>query len=110
MATVALTVLIIRFCLDEYVFGKQPFNFHDIQMFVKFFIIAVTILVISIPEGLPLAIALALTYSVRKVLLLPSGHSKTENFFKGSFEGENFFEGSTKIIVFLVRYFVEAPV
>lgn len=44
-------------------------------MFVKFFIIAVTILVISIPEGLPLAIALALTYSVRKVSnSLPSLH------------------------------------
>ncbi|PIO54632.1 IC domain protein, HAD ATPase, P-type family, partial [Teladorsagia circumcincta] len=37
-------------------------------MFVKFFIIAVTILVISIPEGLPLAIALALTYSVKKMM------------------------------------------
>ena len=48
----------------------RPFLFADIQMFVKFFIIAVTILVISIPEGLPLAIALALTYSVRKVFYM----------------------------------------
>uniref|UniRef100_A0A915NJ88 Cation-transporting P-type ATPase N-terminal domain-containing protein n=1 Tax=Meloidogyne floridensis TaxID=298350 RepID=A0A915NJ88_9BILA len=42
---------------------------EHLHNFVKFFIIAVTILVISIPEGLPLAIALSLTYSVRKMML-----------------------------------------
>jgi P-type E1-E2 ATPase len=41
---------------------------EHLHNFVKFFIIAVTILVISIPEGLPLAIALSLTYSVRKMM------------------------------------------
>ena len=48
----------------------RHFIFADFQAFVKFFIIGVTILVISIPEGLPLAIALALTYSVKKVWAL----------------------------------------
>lgn len=67
IAAIALVVLIVRFCIEEYEIRRQSFDIEDIQRFVKFFIIAVTILVISIPEGLPLAIALALTYSVRKV-------------------------------------------
>ena len=36
-----------------------------IQQFVKFFIIGVTVLVVAVPEGLPLAVTLALAYSVR---------------------------------------------
>ncbi|CAB3406529.1 unnamed protein product [Caenorhabditis bovis] len=68
VAIVALIVLITRFCIEHYVIGKYEFSLIDVQMFVKFFIIAVTILVISIPEGLPLAIALALTYSVKKMM------------------------------------------
>lgn len=68
VAVVALIVLVTRFCVENYIMAGRPFLFADIQMFVKFFIIAVTILVISIPEGLPLAIALALTYSVRKMM------------------------------------------
>ncbi|KAI6193370.1 Calcium-transporting ATPase [Aphelenchoides besseyi] len=68
VALVALIVLITRFCIQEYVIHKQTFNISQLYNFVKFFIIAVTILVISIPEGLPLAIALSLTYSVRKMM------------------------------------------
>ncbi|CAI5448891.1 unnamed protein product [Caenorhabditis angaria] len=68
VAIVALIVLITRFCIEHYVVERNEFSLIDIQTFVKFFIIAVTILVISIPEGLPLAIALALTYSVKKMM------------------------------------------
>uniref|UniRef100_A0A9J2Q6B0 P-type Cu(+) transporter n=1 Tax=Ascaris lumbricoides TaxID=6252 RepID=A0A9J2Q6B0_ASCLU len=64
VATIALIVLITRFCIEHYVVEGNSFTIKDVQQFVKFFIIAVTILVISIPEGLPLAIALALTYSM----------------------------------------------
>ena len=69
IAILALIVLVVRFCIEEYAIRHHSFDLEDIQRLVKFFIIAVTILVISIPEGLPLAIALALTYSVRKVSL-----------------------------------------
>uniref|UniRef100_A0A183CV19 Na_H_Exchanger domain-containing protein n=1 Tax=Gongylonema pulchrum TaxID=637853 RepID=A0A183CV19_9BILA len=70
IAVLALVVLLIRFSLDHYLSANNSFQISDLHAFVKFFIIAVTILVISIPEGLPLAIALALTYSVTKVCLL----------------------------------------
>uniref|UniRef100_A0A183BHI8 Calcium-transporting ATPase n=1 Tax=Globodera pallida TaxID=36090 RepID=A0A183BHI8_GLOPA len=71
MALFALAWLIARYCYDTFIANQsdQSVEFHDhLRHFVKFFIIAVTILVISIPEGLPLAIALSLTYSVRKMM------------------------------------------
>jgi len=34
-------------------------------MFVKFLIIGVTVLVVAVPEGLPLAVTLSLAYSVK---------------------------------------------
>ncbi|KAI6238552.1 ATPase and Haloacid dehalogenase hydrolase domain containing protein [Aphelenchoides fujianensis] len=68
VAILALIVLVTRFCIEEYVIAKESFNVSQLYNFVKFFIIGVTILVISIPEGLPLAIALSLTYSVRKMM------------------------------------------
>ncbi len=36
-----------------------------IQYFVKFFIIGVTVLVVAVPEGLPLAVTISLAYSVK---------------------------------------------
>lgn len=36
-----------------------------VQHFVRYFIIGVTVLVVAVPEGLPLAVTLALAYSVR---------------------------------------------
>lgn len=38
---------------------------YYIQRFVDFFIIGVTVLVVAVPEGLPLAVTLSLAYSVR---------------------------------------------
>lgn len=39
-----------------------------LKYFVKFVIIGVTVLVVAVPEGLPLAVTLALAYSVRKMM------------------------------------------
>jgi len=36
-----------------------------IKQFIRFFIIGVTVLVVAVPEGLPLAVTLSLAYSVR---------------------------------------------
>lgn len=38
------------------------------QELVKFFIIGVTILVVAVPEGLPLAVTISLAYSVKKMM------------------------------------------
>ena len=44
--------------------GKK-FTMYYMQYFVKFVIIGVTVLVVAVPEGLPLAVTLALAYSVK---------------------------------------------
>ena len=40
-----------------------------IQELLNFFIVAVTIIVVAVPEGLPLAVTIALAYSVGKMRL-----------------------------------------
>lgn len=37
-------------------------------LFVKAFILGVTVIVLAIPEGLPLAVTLSLAFSVKKML------------------------------------------
>ena len=41
---------------------------NDWNEFVSFFIIGVTVLVVAVPEGLPLAVTIALAYSVKKMM------------------------------------------
>jgi len=36
---------------------------------IRYFIIGITIIVVAVPEGLPLAVMISLAYSVRKMLL-----------------------------------------
>lgn len=36
---------------------------------IKYFIIGVTIVVVAVPEGLPLAVMISLAYSVRRMLV-----------------------------------------
>uniref|UniRef100_A0AC35GXB2 Plasma membrane calcium ATPase n=1 Tax=Panagrolaimus sp. PS1159 TaxID=55785 RepID=A0AC35GXB2_9BILA len=67
IALATFLVLIIRFCLQQYVFEKKPFEWTDLKIFINFFIIGVTVLVLAVPEGLPLAVTLSLAYSVKKV-------------------------------------------
>jgi len=55
----------LRFSIETFVVEKRPWNMEYLQQFVKFFIIGVTVLVVAVPEGLPLAVTLALAYSVR---------------------------------------------
>lgn len=58
-------ILVLRFCITNYVVKKQSWDVNHGQQLVKFFIIGVTVLVVAVPEGLPLAVTLALAYSVK---------------------------------------------
>lgn len=42
-------------------------NAPTIDQFVRYFIVAVTIVVVAVPEGLPMAVNLSLAYSMRKI-------------------------------------------
>jgi Ca2+ transporting ATPase len=68
VAAATVIILIVRFCVTAYLVKGRPFDAKDISHFVNFIIIGVTVLVIAVPEGLPLAITLALTYSVKKMM------------------------------------------
>lgn len=64
-AIVIFLVLIIRLVVEELRKG-QGFDFkHNLEKIVQYLIIAVTVVVVSIPEGLPLAVTLTLAYSMK---------------------------------------------
>ncbi len=74
MAVSLLTVIIlcIQYSVTTFYNEDQQWNASHIGYYVKFVIIGVTVLVVAVPEGLPLAVTLSLAYSV-KVNDPPSG-------------------------------------
>lgn len=68
VAVLTSLTLIIRHSIQEYVISKKEFEITDLQSFVDAFIIGITVLVVAVPEGLPLAVTLSLAYSVKKML------------------------------------------
>ncbi len=43
-------------------------HMHTTQVYLDYFITSVTVLVVAVPEGLPLAVTLALAFSVQRML------------------------------------------
>ena len=54
-----------RSTVEVFLVDRRAWSVEFIQHYVRFFIIGVTVLVVAVPEGLPLAVTLALAYSVR---------------------------------------------
>ena len=67
IAILTVLVLIIRYCLAEYVFGNTKLSWAILNPLIKFFITGITVLVVAVPEGLPLAVTISLAYAVRKM-------------------------------------------
>uniref|UniRef100_A0A1I8F1C2 Calcium-transporting ATPase n=1 Tax=Wuchereria bancrofti TaxID=6293 RepID=A0A1I8F1C2_WUCBA len=68
VAGATVVILIVRHCITHYGINHESFKPSDFSYFVNFIIVGVTVLVIAVPEGLPLAITLSLTYSVKKMM------------------------------------------
>jgi len=68
VAVLVVVVLVIRFSVEKYAIEKKVWEPTDASNFVRFFIIGVTVLVVAVPEGLPLAVTLSLAYSVKKMM------------------------------------------
>ncbi|XP_058279465.1 plasma membrane calcium-transporting ATPase 4 isoform X3 [Hirundo rustica] len=72
MSAITVIILVLYFVIDTFGVQKRPWLTECtpiyIQYFVKFFIIGVTVLVVAVPEGLPLAVTISLAYSVKKMM------------------------------------------
>uniref|UniRef100_A0A8C5EJM0 Calcium-transporting ATPase n=1 Tax=Gouania willdenowi TaxID=441366 RepID=A0A8C5EJM0_GOUWI len=72
MSAITVLILVVLFVVDTFWIQNLPWVKDCtpiyIQFFVKFFIIGVTVLVVAVPEGLPLAVTISLAYSVKKMM------------------------------------------
>ncbi|XP_077780952.1 plasma membrane calcium-transporting ATPase 2 isoform X13 [Podarcis muralis] len=72
MSAITVIILVLYFTVENFVVSKKPWLPECtpiyVQYFVKFFIIGVTVLVVAVPEGLPLAVTISLAYSVKKMM------------------------------------------
>ncbi|XP_075052148.1 plasma membrane calcium-transporting ATPase 4 isoform X3 [Mixophyes fleayi] len=72
MSAITVIILVLYFVIHTFGVLGRPWLAECtpiyIQYFVKFFIIGVTVLVVAVPEGLPLAVTISLAYSVKKMM------------------------------------------
>jgi len=67
-AIVTFAAMCLRLILEIIITGEPKLDlFGLIKHILSFFIIAVTVIVVAVPEGLPLAVTIALAYSVGKM-------------------------------------------
>ncbi|XP_068459236.1 plasma membrane calcium-transporting ATPase 1-like isoform X2 [Clinocottus analis] len=73
MSLMTVIILIARFLIDTFWIQGVDLTTECVsiyvQFLVKFFIIGVTVLVVAVPEGLPLAVTISLAYSVKKMMI-----------------------------------------
>lgn len=73
-AVLVVHVLLIRFFIEGYIsrtvdiFGAQGSILEFLKQIVHYVIIGVAIIVVAIPEGLPLAVMISLAYSIERML------------------------------------------
>ena len=67
-AILIVVVGILRLCIEEYGIKGRAAMGSDAILFLRFFINGLTVLVVAVPEGLPLAVTIALAYSIKKML------------------------------------------
>ncbi|KAG7471867.1 hypothetical protein MATL_G00102560 [Megalops atlanticus] len=72
MSAITVIILVLYFVIETFVIEGRAWLAECtpvyVQYFVKFFIIGVTVLVVAVPEGLPLAVTISLAYSVKKMM------------------------------------------
>ena len=69
-AAITVIVLFIRFFIEQ---GMAGYDWAEnigtyLEQWFRYLIVGVTIIVVAVPEGLPLAVIISLAYSVRKML------------------------------------------
>lgn len=65
IAVATVIILMTEFCIKTFVIEEKPWKSSYANNLVRHLIIGVTVLVVAVPEGLPLAVTLSLAYSVK---------------------------------------------
>lgn len=60
-------VMILHMIIEKLILGEALFNGNTLNYIVNAFILAVVIIVVAVPEGLPLAVTISLAYSMDKM-------------------------------------------
>lgn len=66
-AVCTFAAMVIHLEVEKLLHSEPLFTFKIFSEILHFFIVAVTIIVVAVPEGLPLAVTIALAYSVNKM-------------------------------------------
>jgi Ca2+ transporting ATPase len=67
IASAILTFIILctRMSIEEFGIKKMSWSSKYVKYIISFLIQAITVIVVAVPEGLPLAVTLALSFAVR---------------------------------------------
>lgn len=70
LAASTLTFIVLSIFWAVRLYGEKNSKFDPIQLLdlLEFFIVAVAIIVMAVPEGLPLAVTISLAYSMKKMM------------------------------------------
>ncbi|CAD7699211.1 unnamed protein product [Ostreobium quekettii] len=67
-AGVTLIALVSHFSWDTFVVNAEPWDWEFLETYLHYLTTSITILVVAVPEGLPLAVTLALAFSVQRMM------------------------------------------
>jgi magnesium-transporting ATPase (P-type) len=95
IALLTVIILSVKFSIKTYVIDKTEFKWSQLNSYIEFIITGVTVLVVAVPEGLPLAVTLSLAYSVKvRVHFLVSQRRQIIFLFVENDEGQQLGEAS----------------
>jgi Ca2+ transporting ATPase len=68
ISILTVLVLIIRYSITEYYYKQHKWTVAFFTPMIKYLITGITVLVVAVPEGLPLAVTISLAYAVKKMM------------------------------------------
>jgi magnesium-transporting ATPase (P-type) len=69
-ALFTFVILCIRMSIEEFGIKKEPWSNKYVKVIISYLIQAITVIVVAVPEGLPLAVTLALAFAVLVILFV----------------------------------------
>jgi magnesium-transporting ATPase (P-type) len=64
-ALFTFVLLLVRMAIEEFAINQNQWSNIYIKYIISYLIQAITVIVVAVPEGLPLAVTLALAFAVR---------------------------------------------